>query len=195
MLGLESNVMARDRQGSSNVACAAASLRPVPPGGRADHRSHRGHPRIGLPGPSSADGQRRRAHDQQRSGPEPGTTMAVPSWRRGRAAPGCRAAACPATSRHARGAGEIAWSTGQTWRVSAHAPGRHDADRMSGQGTVVEDAPAVASSGRRPHPDLLRQTHCRGVRWPRGHAAPARPWSPAWWVGRSLATSKGGEAR
>ena len=81
MLGLESSVMARDRQGSSNVACAAASLRPVPPGGRADHRSHRGHSRIGLPGPSSADGQRRRAHDQLRS--EPGTTMAVPSWRRG----------------------------------------------------------------------------------------------------------------
>jgi hypothetical protein len=35
MLGLESSVMARDRQGSSNVACAAASLRPVPSGGRA----------------------------------------------------------------------------------------------------------------------------------------------------------------
>jgi hypothetical protein len=39
---------------------------------------------------------------------------------------------------------------------------RPAANRMSGQGTVVEDAPAVASSGRRPHPDLLRQTPLPG---------------------------------
>jgi hypothetical protein len=161
MLGLESSVMARDRQGSSNVACAAASLRPVPPGGRADHRSHRV-TRIGLPGPSSAYGQRRRAHDQLRSGPSPARPWRYPAGGVARAAPGCRAAVCPATSRLARGKGEIAWSTGQAWRLSAHAPGRHDADRMSGQGTVVEDAPAVASSGRRPHPDLLRQTPLPG---------------------------------
>jgi hypothetical protein len=105
MLGLESSVMARDRQGSSNVACAAASLRPVPPGGRADHRSHRGHPRIGLPGPSSADGQRRRAHDQPRSGPSPARPWQYPAGGVARAAPGCRAAVCPATSRLARGEG------------------------------------------------------------------------------------------
>jgi hypothetical protein len=52
---------------------------------------------------------------------EPGTTMAATAGAVARAAPGCRAAVCPATSRLARGEGEIAWSTGQTWRVSTHA--------------------------------------------------------------------------
>jgi hypothetical protein len=163
MLSPESSVKWRgtDKVPATSLALPP-SLRPMPPGERADHRSHRGHSRIGLPGPSSACGQRRRAHDQPRSGPEPGTTMAVPAGGVARAAPGCRAAVCPATSRHARGEGEIAWSTGQTWRVSAHAPGRHDADRMSGQGTVVEDAAAVASSGRQPHPGRARQTPLPG---------------------------------
>jgi hypothetical protein len=46
--------VARDRQGSSNVACAAASLRLMLTGGRADHGSHRGYwdrparPKLGV---------------------------------------------------------------------------------------------------------------------------------------------------
>ena len=52
---------------------------------------------------------------------------------------------------------------------------------------VVEDAPAVTPSGRRPHPDRTRQTHRRGVPWI-CNAAPAGPDPPAWRVGRSPAT-------
>jgi hypothetical protein len=192
MLGLESSVMARDRQGSSNVACAAASLRPVPPGGRADHRSHRGHPRIGLPGPSSADGQRRRAHDQQRSGPEPGTTMAVPSWRRGPRGSGLSCCGLPrhvaACSRRgarspglpARPGGSARTRRGGT--TPTGCPGREPWSRTRRPSRLRVAGRTQTSSGR---------PHCRGVRWPRGHAASAWRCLPAWWVGRSLAPGQG----
>ena len=59
---------------------------------------------------------------------EPGTTMAVhrlPAWpARLRAAVDIALWFAPGTSRPDRGESEIAWSTGQTWRVSAHTEGR-----------------------------------------------------------------------
>jgi hypothetical protein len=105
MLGLESSVMARDRQGSSNVACAAASLRPVPPGGRADHRSHR----VTLGSACRAQARRTASGAEPMTNRGPAPSPARP-WRYpaggvARAAPGCRAAVCPATSRLARGEG------------------------------------------------------------------------------------------
>jgi hypothetical protein len=102
---------------------------------------------------------------------------------------GCRAAVCPATSRLARGAGEIAWSTGQTWRVSTHTYGRPDADLICGQG-VAEDAAGRRIFGSPAGPDRARQAYRRRVRWNRD-AAPAWPCPPAWWVGWSLATGQG----
>jgi hypothetical protein len=90
MMGLESSVKWRgNRHGSGNVACAAASLRPMPTGGRAA-TGRIVATGIGLPGPSSAYGQPRRAtakcgavrarHDHG-SAQLPGVA---------RAAPGCR---------------------------------------------------------------------------------------------------------
>jgi hypothetical protein len=186
MLGLESSVKWR---GTDKVRATSLALPPVYARCLPENALTIGRiavTRIGLPGPSSAYGQRRRAHDPLRSGPSPARPWRYPVAGVARAAPGCRAAVCPATSRPARGQGEIAGSTGQTWRVSAHSPGRHDADRMSGQGTVVEDAAAVAPSGRRaaPRPCPADPT----AREYGGHAAPAWRCPPAWWVGRSLTT-------
>jgi hypothetical protein len=53
---------------------------------------------------------------------------------------------------------------------------------------VIEDAPAVAPSGRRPHPAHARQALPGGSTVGARHAAPTGPCPPAWWVGRSLAT-------
>jgi hypothetical protein len=55
-------------------------------------------------------------------------------------------------------------------------------------GATVEDAPAVAPSGRRPHPGRARQALPPGSTVDERDAAPAWPCPPAWWVGRSLAT-------
>jgi hypothetical protein len=151
MLGLESSVMARDRQGSSNVACAAASLRPVPPGGRADHRSHRV-TRIGLPGPSSAYGQRRRAHDQLRSGPEPGTTMAVPSWRRGPRGSGLSRCGLP---RHVA------------------ACSRSGRDRLVNRPDLTAQRARAGAARRRP--DVRAGNHGRGRGGRRVFGSPAAP--------------------
>jgi hypothetical protein len=186
MLGLESSVMARDRQGSSNVACAAASLRPMPPGERADHRSHRGHPRIGLPGPSSADGQRRRAHDQPRSGPSPARPWRYPAGGVARAAPGCRAAACPpVTSRPAQGEGEIAWSTARPGgQRTPRSTARRQPDVRAGNRGQGRAGRRALGSPAAPRPCPADPT----AREYGGHAAPAWPCPPARWIGRSPAT-------
>jgi hypothetical protein len=79
---------------------------------------------IALPDPSSTYSQRPRAPWRTGGRCEPGTTMAVHGWGVARAPPGLSPCGMPAaTSRLARGEGEIARSTGQTWRVSAHALG------------------------------------------------------------------------
>ena len=86
------------------------------------HRSHRGH--WDRPSRPKLDLRRRRAHGELRGGASP-----APPWRYTAGAwparlRGCRPAVCPpARSRLAPGAGEIAWSTGQTWRVSTHTCG------------------------------------------------------------------------
>ena len=79
-------------------------------------------------------------------------------------------------------------------RGSTVITGQHDSHpNTQGPGNVrvgdmvVEDAPAVTPSGRRPHPDLPGRPHRRGVPWI-CNAAPAGPCPPAWRVGRSPAT-------
>jgi hypothetical protein len=151
------------------------------------HRSHRGHSRIGqAQARLTASG----AEPWRTAGRcEPGTTTAVHGWRRGprgSGAVGLRFA--PATSRLDRGEGETVWSTGQTWRVSAHASGRPDADLMSGQGNRGRARAGRRAFGSPAGPRPCRQALPPGSTADAHHAAPAWPCPPAWWVGRGLAT-------
>jgi hypothetical protein len=131
------------------------------------HRSHRGHARIGLPGLSSATA----------SGAEPwrncgvvrarrdhgGTQLAAgPARLRGLSRWGCRRHVAARSRR-----GEIAWSIGQAWRVSAHTQGaRPHADLMSGQGNRGRGRgrPSRLRVASRPQTLPGRPYH-RGVRW------------------------------
>src|SRR6266511_4092749 len=88
MMGLESSVTWRGTDKvSSNVACAAASLRSMPTGGRADHRGHRGHwdrparPKLGVR-PAAP------SHGEPRSGPSPARPWRYTAGGVARAAPG-----------------------------------------------------------------------------------------------------------
>jgi hypothetical protein len=101
---------------------------------------------------------------------------------------GCWAAVCPATSRLDRGEGQTVWSTGQTWRVSAHASGPPHADLMSGQGNRGRARAGRRAFGSPAGPRPCRQALPPGSTVDAHHAAPAGPFPPAWWVGRGLAT-------
>jgi hypothetical protein len=88
----------------------------------------------------------------------------------------------------------LRWQAARIWRRTS-APGHqfgHFATLpgpwTSGQGLVIDDASAVAPSGRRPHQDRARQARPPESTVDTRRAAPAWPCSPAWWAGRSLAT-------
>src|SRR6266511_5884893 len=108
--GVERHV-ARDRQGWSNVACAAASLRSMPTGGRADHRGHRGYwdrparPKLGVR-PAAP------SHGEPRSGASPARPRRDTAGGVARAAPGLVRCGLPRHVAACSRRGEIAGSTG-----------------------------------------------------------------------------------
>src|SRR4029450_3187484 len=117
---------------------------------------------IALPGPSSAYGQPRRAMANRRGGASPARP-----WQCTAAGRGPRGSGRPLTSpcglpRPRRGLlQERARLPGQPARPGGSARARRGAARrrpdVRAEEPWVEDATAVASSGRQPHPDLLRQ--------------------------------------
>jgi hypothetical protein len=157
------------------------------------HRSHRGHAGIGLPGLSSATA----------SGAEPWRNCGVVRARRDHG--GTQLAAGPARLR-----GLSRWGcrrprrglieerrdrlvhrpslAGQRAHAGGAAPRRPDVRAGEPWSRM---RPAVAPSGRQPAPDLARQALPPGSTVGEHHAASAGPCSPAWWVGRSLATRPG----
>ena len=185
MLGLESSVKWRGPTRFGNVACAGASLRPMPSGGRAATGSHRGHwdrparPELGCTAsgaePMANCGAVRARHGH-------GGTR----WWRGPRGSGLSRCGVPrhvaACSRSGR---DRLVNRPDLAGQHAHL-GRPDADLLCGRARP-RTPPAVASSGRQPAPTVPGRPYRRRVRWNRD-AAPAWPCPPARWVGRSLAT-------
>jgi hypothetical protein len=161
--------VARDRQGSSNVACAAASLRPLPPGERATTG------RIARSLGSACQAQARRtasgarAHGEQRSGPSPARPWRNTVGGVARAAPALsRCGPPPVTSRPARG--ERARSPGQAARPGGQRTPRSTARRQPDvrAGNRGRGRGGCRALGSRRTQAVPGRPHRQGVRWPRG---------------------------